>query len=110
MAQRLARIALVGDGFVAVSNLGAPVAGANGNLVQPCRPHLLLDRPLRTGAHRHHGQHRGHADGDAKHGQHRLQSIATQSLDRGINNGMTPELLHGWLPHLRGNASGVGLV
>ena len=92
--QRFARIALVGDGFVAVGDFRPPVAGANRNLVEAGRAHLLLDRSLGAGADRHHRQHGGHADGDAEHRQAGLQPVAAKRLDRHVDHGMTKQALH----------------
>ena len=110
MPQRLARIALVGHGFVALGHLGTPVAGPNRDLVQAGGAHLLLDGPLRSGTHRHHGQHRRHTHRNAQHRQDGLQPVAAERLDRRIDDGMTQELLHRCLSHLGRDARIVGLV
>ena len=97
--QRVARIALVRDRFVAVVELRPPVAGTNGELVEAGRADLLLDRALRAGADRHHRQHRRHADGDAEHGQAGLQAIAAQRLDRDVDHGVAEASFHVKPPH-----------
>ena len=100
MPQRLARVALVRDRLVAVVDLRPPVAGADGDLIEARGAHLLLDRSLRAGADRHHRQHRGHADGDAEHGQAGLQPIAAERLERDVDHGMPQKSFHFKAPTL----------
>ena len=98
-APSIRNVALVGHGFITVGDFRPPVTGADGELVEAGGAHLLLDRSLRAGAHRHHRQHGGYADGDSKHGERGLQAITPQRLQRDVDHGVTQARTnHGRLP------------
>src|ERR1700677_3888776 len=57
------------------------VAGGDDDQVHSRSTHLILNRRLGTAAKSDHGEHGGHADGHADHGQRGLQFILAQRLD-----------------------------
>ncbi len=87
-AHRVFRVALVGHGAARIFRFRLPVPRLDGELVETGRPHLLLDGPLRAGAHGHHCQHGGHAHGDAEHRQPRLQAVARERLEADVDRRM----------------------
>src|ERR1700678_430968 len=57
------------------------VAGGDDDQVHTRGAHLVLNRSLGSAAESDHGEHGGHADGHADHGQRGLQFILAQRLD-----------------------------
>src|ERR1700691_5681 len=57
------------------------VAGGDDDQVHARSTHLVLNRRLGSAAESDHGEHGGHTDGHADHGQRGLQFILAQRLD-----------------------------